>query len=129
MTLRKYFCYRLQTRNHESHAILMVKKLFQQFVVDGYQMIESQRSNYVKYHQKDLRVDKYINLDANSNNSETNGNLRGKRVILPSSFVGSRRYMEQFYFDGMAICGYLGFPDLFITFTCNPTWLEIVRKM
>ena len=37
--------------------------------------------------------------------------------------------MEQLYFDGMAICGHLGFPDLFLTITCNPTWPEIQRKV
>ncbi|XP_058749869.1 uncharacterized protein LOC131622866 [Vicia villosa] len=54
---------------------------------------------------------------------------RGKRVVLPSSFVGGKRYMDQLYFDGMAISSRLGFPDLFITFTCNPTWPEIIRAL
>ncbi|PNY10906.1 helicase-like protein [Trifolium pratense] len=53
----------------------------------------------------------------------------GKRVILPSTFVGSKRYMDQLYFDGMAISSAVGFPDLFITFTCNPTWPEITREL
>ncbi|KAF1878006.1 hypothetical protein Lal_00041755, partial [Lupinus albus] len=35
--------------------------------------------------------------------------------------------MDQLYFDGMAICSSLGFPDLFLTMTCNPNWSEIVR--
>ncbi|XP_058776863.1 uncharacterized protein LOC131651212 [Vicia villosa] len=35
--------------------------------------------------------------------------------------------MEQLYFDGMAICIHVGFPELFITFTCNPKWPEIKR--
>ena len=26
----------------------------------------------------------------------------------------------------MAICQWAGYPDLFLTFTCNPKWLEIV---
>ncbi|XP_050896603.1 uncharacterized protein LOC127103381 [Lathyrus oleraceus] len=29
----------------------------------------------------------------------------------------------------MAICSYVGFPDLFITFTCNPNWPEIQRLL
>jgi hypothetical protein len=33
--------------------------------------------------------------------------------------------MDALYFDGMAISATVGFPDLFITFTCNPNWLEI----
>jgi len=37
--------------------------------------------------------------------------------------------MDQLYFDGMAICSKVGFPDVFITFTCNPKWPEIVRLL
>ena len=29
----------------------------------------------------------------------------------------------------MSISSRLGFPDLFITFTCNPTWPEIMRAL
>lgn len=29
----------------------------------------------------------------------------------------------------MAICSKVGFPDLFITFTCNPKWPEILRLL
>ncbi|PNX64152.1 helicase-like protein, partial [Trifolium pratense] len=37
--------------------------------------------------------------------------------------------MDQLYFDGMAISSAVGFPDIFITFTCNPTWPEITREL
>ena len=37
--------------------------------------------------------------------------------------------MMQNYLDAMAICKYFGYPDLFITFTCNPKWPEIVREV
>jgi len=35
--------------------------------------------------------------------------------------------MLQNYQDAMAICKWAGYPDLFITFTCNPKWPEINR--
>lgn len=35
--------------------------------------------------------------------------------------------MDQLYFDRMAICSFSGFPDLFLIFTCNPNWHEILR--
>lgn len=54
---------------------------------------------------------------------------KGKRLMLPSSFVGSKRYMDQLYFDGMDISSKLGFPYLFITFTCNLTYPEITRLL
>ncbi|KAH1256097.1 hypothetical protein GmHk_03G006337 [Glycine max] len=129
VTLREYFCYRLQSRTNEAQTILHSRRLFQQWIVDGYCMIKSQKLNYVRQHQQQLRVDKYINLSVSNDYPEILGRDKGKRIILPSSFVGSQRYMEQLYFDGMTICGHLGFPDLFLTITCNPTWPEIQRKV
>ena len=34
--------------------------------------------------------------------------------------------MIQNFQDAMAICRWAGYPDLFITFTCNPKWPEII---
>lgn len=33
----------------------------------------------------------------------------------------------QNYQDAMAICKWAGYPDIFITFTCNPKWPELTR--
>ncbi|CAH1428732.1 unnamed protein product [Lactuca virosa] len=51
----------------------------------------------------------------------------GQRVILPSSFTGGARYMMQNYLDVMSLCKWFGYPDYFITVTCNPKWPEIQR--
>jgi hypothetical protein len=32
--------------------------------------------------------------------------------------------MVQNYQNAMAICRWAGYPDVFVTFTCNPQWLE-----
>jgi len=37
--------------------------------------------------------------------------------------------MVQNYQDAMSICRWAGCPDAFITFTCNPQWLEIKRAL
>ncbi len=37
--------------------------------------------------------------------------------------------MMQNYQDAMSICRFYGYPDLFITFTCNPKWPEIDKFM
>ncbi|KAH1161826.1 hypothetical protein GYH30_000623 [Glycine max] len=112
LTMREWFAYRLQCRPNEGQTLLHSTKLFQQFVAEGYTMIESERLSYVRNNQKKLRVDKFYSL-----------------IILPSTFVGSPRYMDQLYFDGIAICSHVGFPNIFITFTCNPNWPEILRLL
>jgi len=53
----------------------------------------------------------------------------GKRVILPSTFIGGPRFMAQLYQDAMALVRRFGKPDLFITFTCNPAWDKITREL
>lgn len=53
----------------------------------------------------------------------------GRKIFLPSSFTGSSRYMMQNYLDAMALCKAFGYPDLFLIFTCNPKWPEILRVL
>ncbi|GBN38461.1 hypothetical protein AVEN_85683-1 [Araneus ventricosus] len=53
----------------------------------------------------------------------------GKLIILPSTFQGSPRHMQHNYQDAMAILRKYGSPDLFVTFTCKPTWSEILNAL
>ncbi|KAK1394686.1 hypothetical protein POM88_013742 [Heracleum sosnowskyi] len=39
------------------------------------------------------------------------------------------RYMQQNFQDSIAVCKEYGHPDIFITFTCNPKWVEIQRAV
>ena len=55
--------------------------------------------------------------------------LPGNIVILPSSYQGSPRNMTEAYHDAMAICRNFGAPDLFVTFTCNEKWPEIIENL
>ncbi|XP_076910528.1 uncharacterized protein LOC143568203 [Bidens hawaiensis] len=57
----------------------------------------------------------------------TNVASAGQRVILPSSFTGGARYIIQNYLDAMCLCRWFGYPDFFITVTCNPNWPEVKR--
>lgn len=132
LTIKAWLGFRIQARKMEAMTLLFSRRLFQQFLVDGYTMMESERLNWLRRNQSKLRVGKYRQLiDSNnsSNQSQSQSTIQGKRVVLPSTFVGSKRYMDQLYFDGMAISSAIGFPDLFITFTCNPNWPEITREL
>ncbi|KAG4958861.1 hypothetical protein JHK87_035494 [Glycine soja] len=71
----------------------------------------------------------YSSLQKPLDDGTNKGLSKGKRVILPSTFVGSPCYMDQLYLDGMTICSHVGFPNLFITLTCNPNWPEIRRVL
>ncbi|XP_019195824.1 PREDICTED: uncharacterized protein LOC109189666 [Ipomoea nil] len=124
---RESFCYRIQSRQSAPSTILFAKRLFQQFVVDGYTMVESGRLIFIRTHQKSLRCESYSGLTDALTRGEISPAPQGRRIILPSSFTGGARYMIQNYQDAMAICRWIGYPDLFITFTCNPKWPEVQR--
>ncbi|KAI9128206.1 hypothetical protein K1719_001199 [Acacia pycnantha] len=73
LSMREFFSYRLMTRLHEISTLLHASRLLQQFIVDGYTMIESQRLLWVRTHQKELRVDLYQGLGDAVLSGETNG--------------------------------------------------------
>ncbi|GJV77693.1 ATP-dependent DNA helicase PIF1 [Tanacetum coccineum] len=104
-----------------------IEKALQQFLVDGYTMIESQRLSYIRNQQKKLRCDSYRNLTTAMSNGSTYASDIGKPIRLPSSFTGGSRYILHNYMDDMDICKWFGYPDLFITVTCNPEWPKITR--
>ncbi|XP_047964804.1 uncharacterized protein LOC125209244 [Salvia hispanica] len=92
---KEFFAFRLHERNSEFSILLFGRRLFQQFVVDAYTMIETGRLTYVRTHQKRLRAELYSGLAEAVLRSETDGSRHGKRIILPSSFVGGTRYMKR----------------------------------
>ncbi len=104
--------------------------IIQQFIIDSYIKLEANRLNYYKTHQKDLRISTYQGISDYFNNSRANVSyLPGNKQILPSTFIGSPRSQNQNYQDAMAIVTKYGKPDLFLTFTCNPNWAEIVENL
>ncbi|UYV76661.1 hypothetical protein LAZ67_14001628 [Cordylochernes scorpioides] len=103
-------------------------QLFSQYIVDMYAKIESERLLYIRLNQKELRVEEYIHLrDAVANDGMV-ANF-GKLVILPATFTGSPRHMHEYTQDAMVFVRTYGRPDLFITFTCNPSWPEINAEL
>ncbi|XP_048605224.1 uncharacterized protein LOC125582525 [Brassica napus] len=127
ISMRQFFAYRLHERKNESGHLLHARRLFQQFLVDAYTTIESNRLRYLKLNQSSLRSDSFDSIKESENAGRTNMNEQGTEFVLPASFTGGPRYMKNNYLDAMTICKHFGFPDLFITFTCNPKWPELTR--
>ncbi|KAI9087179.1 hypothetical protein K1719_030814 [Acacia pycnantha] len=70
-TPREYLTFCLMRRKSEISVILHAKKLLQQFIVNGYSMVESDRLDYIRKHQKELRVDLYSGLSDAVTRGET----------------------------------------------------------
>ncbi|GBP12619.1 Zinc finger BED domain-containing protein 4 [Eumeta japonica] len=117
--------------NDESQNIVQrCKQLANQFYVDMYVKVESERLRYISLNRTKLRAENYIHLqDAVANDANLNPNNLGRMVILPSSFVNSPRYLHEYTQDAFVYVRTHGRPDLFVTFTCNPAWPEIVNEL
>jgi hypothetical protein len=97
--------------------------------VDCAAAIEAERLRYIRTHQHTLRAEVYQGVRDAVHAGDTNATHIGRRVILPSSFLGSPRHLHELYQDAMAIAREHGKPQLFITFTCNPAWPEITAAL
>lgn len=122
ITLRQFAAHRLMIRrqNLTTNPVHICGRLTQQFCVDQYAKIETNNLRYIRNNQSSLRADSYANLrDAMEHRV---GQRVGRRIILPSTFTGGPRHMEQLYQDSMSIVRKFGKADLFLTMTCNPRW-------
>ena len=98
----------------------LLGRLYHEYIVVNYAKIESGRLNSLNSNQKLIRSELYkgvheaIRADSNATTSDI-----GKPTILPSSFSGGPRKMEQLFQDAMECIRIYGKPDLFIIFTIN----------
>lgn len=94
--------------------------------------MEANNLAYIRHNQSQLFAEVYRGLIDHVNViellSEQDHNV-GRRVILPSTFDGGPRIMKQCNLDAMEIVRKYRRPDLFITFTCNPRWPEIIDNL
>ncbi|XP_074371912.1 uncharacterized protein LOC141712757 isoform X8 [Apium graveolens] len=125
VSMREYYVFRAQYRKGEGHTIILGGRLFLQFIVDAWCSVEHGRLIWVRRHQSLIRSELYNNIVDSMRRGDVDATDLGKRVVLPSSFTGGYRYMQQNFQDSLALCKEFGHPDLFITFTCNPKWAEI----
>ena len=65
--MRQFFAFRMQERPNESHVLLYSRRLFQQFILDAYTTIESNRLRYLKLNQTCLRSDCYDSIKESEN--------------------------------------------------------------
>ena len=124
VTMREYFAYLLQFCQSQASILLPSIRLLQQFIVDAYTMIKAQRLSFIRFNQKQLRVELYSGLEDAFLRGEHEGSSCCKCIILPSSVTSGPRYMMQNYQDAMAICNWAGYPNLFLTFTSTQIGLK-----
>ncbi|XP_066384732.1 uncharacterized protein [Miscanthus floridulus] len=119
--------YPLLFSRNQPNPYLCYGLLSSQAKVDARAAIDESRLWYILDNQSDLRVENIQGISDAVDHGCVDGTQMGKMTILPSSFMGGRRYMIQNYHDAIAICMVHGLPDFFVTFTCNVKWPEIAE--
>ncbi|XP_074346354.1 uncharacterized protein LOC141685131 [Apium graveolens] len=129
ITMKEYYNYKLMIRPSEDLTPHLGGRLWQQYIVDAFTAIEQYRLDWIRGHQTTIRSDMYHNIRDALNKGDSNPENVGKATILPASFTGSKRYMNQYFKDAMAICRTLGHPSLFLTMTTNTKWPQIQKML
>lgn len=106
-------------------TLLLGGRIWQQFVVDAFATVEQYRLDWIKTHQHVIHSYLYRSIRDRIHRGDTDLANVGQNVILPATFTGSQRYMDQYFKDSLAICRTIGHPSLFLTMTCNTQWPEI----
>jgi hypothetical protein len=68
--------------------------LFNQYVVDQNAKIESEWLAFIRNNQTKLRAKSYVHLQDALHSNEHSNDI-GQLVILPSSFTGRSRYLQE----------------------------------
>ena len=129
MTMKAYYAYQLCDRVGGHSLITRAGRLFQQYVVNAYCVIEQSRTDFIRRKQNDIRSEYLSGIYDAISRGDRDGRDVGSRIILPASFTGGPRYMYSHYLDALAICRVHGNPAFFVTFTCNVKWPEIQEYM
>lgn len=139
VTAKDFYSFRAQVRERwedderlpamMQDTLLYGGTLAMQYWVDMFVKIESDRLDFIRSPEGQRRVRSELYHGIRDAVMADDAEAAGRRVILPSTHIGSPRYCYELYKDSMAIVGVYGPPDLFITFTCNPDWPEIQASL
>lgn len=103
VSVREYYAYKLQIRKNDKSCLLYFARLLQQYIVDNYVKLETQRLDFFRLQQQDIRKEFLQGVVDAMAAGETEGSGVGQRVVLPSSFIGRPRNMRQKYIDAMTL--------------------------
>lgn len=126
--IAKYLIQMRDRKNEElkNDILLCAGKLFQQYILDLFCVMEGSRLEYVRQQQDTFRQ---TTVDVLRQSLQDRSIENPGRKLLPSSYVGGPRWYTEQYHDACARTEVFKCPDLFITFTCNPNWEEIQESL
>lgn len=124
ISLTEYMRFKLMHRDCVTH-IQRCERLALEYYCDAWAQVEAR---CMAFHKLATQQAKYHSASAKVIIDQLcvdNANQIGVPSILPASYPNSPRYYHNLYLDAVALPRRFGKPDLFITMTCNPHWIEI----
>jgi Helitron helicase-like domain at N-terminus len=89
-----------------------VRALNLRYLCDMYSRVEEENLNYIR-----RSLNAQVDEDGDDPDTED--------IVLPTTFLGSRKWASEQTADSLALARTYGPPSLFITMTCNSNWPEI----
>ncbi|XP_074351702.1 uncharacterized protein LOC141690842 [Apium graveolens] len=130
LSLKNYYSYTFQIRESDGKFDSSARwKTISTVYGRCFSTIEHTRLWWIRTHQTTLRNELYNNICRSVSRGDVDSSNTGKGIVLPAGYVGSKRYMQQNFQDALAVCRYIGHPDIFLTMTCNSLWDEIQKMM
>ena len=77
----------------EPSTLFYGQRLFQQFVVDAFAVVDQVKLDWIRCNQSKIRADLYNGLADAIVQDECNAQVLGKRTILQSSYTVGDRFM------------------------------------
>ena len=91
---RAYFRFYLHVRNGSELVPFAFRRLFQQYVVDAWALCDQNKLDWIRSHQSNIRADLYNGIADAISRGDFDPNSIGRRVILPSSYLSSARFIS-----------------------------------
>nr|GEU78993.1 DNA helicase [Tanacetum cinerariifolium] len=104
VSMQAYYKYRLHPRVKEFRLIFRGGRLFQQYVVAVFCVIEQSRLDWVHNQQNNLCSDYLLGLYDAVSLGDHEGIQAGSKIMLPRIFTRGPRYMYSHYLDALVIC-------------------------
>ncbi|PWA49778.1 helitron helicase-like domain-containing protein [Artemisia annua] len=94
MTMKAYYAYQLCDRVGRHSLITQAGRLFQQYAVNAYCVIEQSRTDFKRRKQNDIRSEYLSGIYDAITRGDRDGRDVGSRIILPTSFTVGPHYMK-----------------------------------
>ncbi len=116
---RAWLRYHLFKRSDQYSVVQRDRRLFQQYIVDCFAIIDQSQLKFLQHNQKIICADLYKDLADAITRENDDSELINHRIILSSSYTKRDRWMQQLYQNFMIIARHFEKSIMFVTCIAN----------